>query len=109
MVKMNCVFCEKRTEYKEIVVTLQPGNIKCRAWKCMSCKEYYMDSGPVQQSVLLNKLQRGIKVKIGQLGNSAFFRFPADVTRLFNFKKGKEVTARVVSNKGKLIFEITPN
>ena len=109
MVKMKCVFCGKRTQYKEIVVTLQPGSIKCKAWKCMSCKEYYMDSGPVEQSLMLNQLQRGLKVKIGQLGNSEIFRFPTDIVKLLKLKKGGEVTAKVVTNNGKLVLEITPN
>ncbi len=106
---MKCVFCGRNAVYREIYVTLQPGSIRAKAWKCMSCKEYYMESGAAQQSLLLNQLQRGIQVKIGQLGNSGFFRFPADVMRLFKLKKGQEVTARVVSNKGKFVLEITPN
>lgn len=107
--KMNCVFCGKRTLYQEITVRLRPGNIKCRAWQCTACKEYYMDSGPVEQSLILNQLQRGLKVKIGQLGNSEIFRFPVEIAKLLKLKKGGEVTAKVVNNKGKLVLEITPN
>ncbi|MFH1246747.1 MAG: hypothetical protein V1644_00040 [Candidatus Micrarchaeota archaeon] len=105
---MKCIFCGKRTKYREIVVTLQ-GGVPSKAWQCVTCKDYYLDPEATQKVLLLNKLQRGVSVKMGKLGNSIFFRFPADVVRLFNLKKGKEATARVVSNKGKLVFEISPN
>ncbi len=107
--KMKCFACERKSMFIEKYIFLEPGHIRCRSWECTRCGEAYLDSGPAQQSLLLNKLQRGLKVKIGQLGNSEIFRFPADVVKLLGLKKGGEVTARVISNKGKLVLEITPN
>ncbi len=74
------------------------GGIKARAWKCVKCGEAILDSGDAQKALLYNKLKRGVKVKVGMLGNSLVMRFPAEITRLTGLKKGQKITVTPKEN-----------
>ncbi len=54
-------------------------------------------------------LNDAFKLKISEDKIGPFLLIPPALKRALKLKKGKEVTAKIVSNKGKLTFEITPN
>ncbi len=67
---------------------------KVRGWECPQCKETVLHPEDAQRMLLLNKLKKGITVKIGKLGESLIVRFPKEITEFYDIKKGEDVTLK---------------
>lgn len=78
-------------------------------WKCSKCGKTYLDSADAQKALLLNKLKKGVEVKVGQLGNSRVFRFPAKISQLLGLRAGAYVKATPKLQDGKMVLEIRPS
>ncbi len=97
---MKCVNCGA-SRFTEERVSLA-GGVSAKAWKCSKCGELVLEPKAAQKALLLNKLQRGVSVKIGVLGNSLVMRFPQELVRLLGLKKGSLVTVRP-EGSGKIV------
>ncbi len=62
--------------------------VKVRGWQCNKCDEGVLHPEDAQYYLVLNKLKRGIPVKIGELGNSLFFRIPKEIVDFYKIRKG---------------------
>lgn len=85
--KMKCVKCDEWAEETEIVVD----GFKMRAWKCSECGEEYLHSEDAEKALILNKYKKGIKVRVGTLGESMIVRIPKELAHALGMTKGKEV------------------
>ncbi|MEK6964150.1 MAG: hypothetical protein AABX70_07005 [Nanoarchaeota archaeon] len=92
--------CECGTWMKKKLFTL--AGIKVRGWECPKCSESILHPEDAQYALVLNKLKRGIPVKIGELGNSLFFRIPKEIVDFYKIKKG----GKLVLKGGKKKMEI---
>ncbi|MCK4589599.1 MAG: AbrB/MazE/SpoVT family DNA-binding domain-containing protein [Nanoarchaeota archaeon] len=91
----TCTHCEIPMEKKKIIIE----GIEIRGWECSKCKETVLHSEDAQKMLFLNKLKRGIKVKIGELGQSLIIRFPKEVVDFYKIKKGEDLTLRAEDMK----------
>ena len=101
---MKCISCGKK-RFVETRVSLA-GGIQAKAWKCKNCGEMLLEPKATQKALLLNKLRRGVKVKVGVLGKSLMMRFPRELVQLIGIKKGSEM---VVSAEGSKKVVVTPS
>lgn len=65
--------------------------IKVRGWECPKCDESVLHPHDAQRVFVLNKLKRGIPVKVGELGNSLIMRIPKEIAEFYNLSKGEAV------------------
>lgn len=97
---MKCINCGA-SRFVEERVSLA-GGVSAKAWKCLKCGELVLEPQAAQKALLFNKLRRGVKVKVGVLGNSLVMRFPKELVQLIGLKKGSEVTVRP-EGRGKVV------
>ncbi len=89
---MKCIRCDRK-KFFETTVRLF-GGISAKAWECKNCGEAVLDPEATEKALLLNRLSKGINVKVGSLGNSLVMRFPAELVELIGLKKGSKVTVK---------------
>ncbi len=85
--KMKCVKCGGWAEE----TTLTVDGFRMRAWKCGACGEEYLHPEDAERALVLNKYKKGIKVKVGTLGESTIVRIPKELASALGLRKGKEV------------------
>jgi len=68
---------------------------KLRGWNCPTCDETVIHPTDAQKFLVYNQLKQGIKVRVGELGNSLIMRFPKEAAAFCQIKKGKIVTLKV--------------
>ena len=78
--------CKAKTLMKRRVFTF--GGFKVRGWHCEKCGESILHPEDTQYVLVLNKLKRGIPVKIGELGNSLILRIPKEIADFYKIRKG---------------------
>ncbi|MFH1072721.1 MAG: hypothetical protein V1743_04805 [Nanoarchaeota archaeon] len=82
-----CTHCHARMKKKELVIE----GIKVRGWECPKCHETTLHSEDAQRMLVFNKLQKGLSIKVGSLGDSLIIRFPKEATDFYDIAKGKNV------------------
>ena len=91
----KCLNCNQVMKKKELIVE----GIKVRGWECNNCKETVLHQEDAQKMFVFNKLKRGLKVKIGELGQSLIIRFPKEATDFYRITKGKEIILKAEDMK----------
>lgn len=85
--KMKCIKCGGWAEE----ITLVVDGFRMRAWKCNKCGEEYLHPEDAEKALILSKYKKGIKVKVGALGESTIVRIPKELAHVLGLTKGKEV------------------
>ncbi|MCS4542379.1 MAG: AbrB/MazE/SpoVT family DNA-binding domain-containing protein [Euryarchaeota archaeon] len=85
--KMKCVKCGGWAGETTLVID----GFRMRAWKCKKCGEEYLHPEDAEKALILNKYKRGMKVKVGTLGESTIVRIPKELAHALGLEKGKEV------------------
>ena len=98
----RCTNCSKPMKKKELTVD----GIKVRGWECTNCNETVLHPEDAQKMFIFNKLKRGLKVRIGELGQSLIIRFPKEATDFYNITKGKDIILKAEDLK-KIELDIT--
>lgn len=91
----KCTKCNSHMGKKEFVVE----GAKVRGWECPKCREAALHPDDAQRMLLLNKLKRGLPVKIGELGKSLVVRIPKEMAQLYKLSKGEHLTIKAESDK----------
>jgi len=82
--------CECGKKAKSSIIKYKEYEV--RGWKCQSCGEKYIHPEDSLKISKLEKLKKkGIKVKIGVVGQSIVIRIPKVLSEIYGFKKGKEI------------------
>lgn len=89
----TCHVCNKKMEKKVFNIH----SCKVRGWECPNCKEAVLYTEDAQKVLMLNKLKKGLPVKVGQLGNSLIIRLPAEITEFYHIEKGKNILLKTDS------------
>lgn len=84
--------CECGTWMKKKLFTL--AGVRVRGWECPKCGESILHPEDTQYALVLNKLKRGIPVKVGELGNSLILRIPKEVADFYKIRKGGNLTLK---------------
>lgn len=91
----QCTTCSK--EMKKKMFKMEGINI--RGWECPQCKDSVLHPEDAQHMFLLNKLKKGLLIKIGALGNSLVVRIPKEIENLYKLSKGEQITMKMDSMK----------
>lgn len=83
----KCDVCNKIMKKDKAMLA----GIQVRSWKCLSCNNTVLHPEDAQRALFLNKLKRGVKVKVGKLGESLIFRFPKEIADFYEIKKGEDL------------------
>lgn len=97
--KPICIKCKKAMVPTEIKL----GEITTRAWRCTRCREELIHPLDAEQALLLAKLRKGIKVKVGWLNRAPYLRLPKEFSKLL--RKG-DVISVTASSTDKLFLKI---
>lgn len=82
--------CECGKKAKRSVIRYKEYNV--RGWKCSSCnKEYIHSEDSIRISRLENLKKKGVKVKVGVVGQSIVIRIPKDLSEIYGLEKGDEI------------------
>lgn len=79
--------------------------IKVRGWECNECSESILHPDDAQKVFVLNKLKRGITIKVGELGNSLIMRIPKEIAEFYKISKGEALKLKA-ENQKKIEIEI---
>ena len=91
----KCLNCNKIMEKKELIIE----GVKVRGWECNKCNETVLHPEDAQKMFIFNKLKRGLKVKIGELGQSLIIRFPKEAADFYKITKGKDIILKAEDMK----------
>ena len=72
---------------------------RVRGWECNKCNESVLHPDDAQKVLILNKLKRGITIKVGELGNSLIMRIPKEVAEFYKISKGEALKLKVENLK----------
>ena len=86
----KCTKCKDIMKKKELVVE----GIKVRGWECPICSETVLHTEDAQKMFIFNKLKKGLKVKVGSLGQSLIIRVPKEAAEFYEITKGKSITLK---------------
>lgn len=86
----TCTRCKIIMKRRELLIE----GMKVRGWECSRCAETVLHSEDAQKMLVLNKLKKGITVKIGKLGQSLIVRFPKEIIDFYHIKKGEDLTLK---------------
>lgn len=90
----KCTNCNSLMKKKNLTIE----GINVRGWECIKCKDAVLHPDDAQKMLLVNKLKRGLSVKIGELGKSLIVRIPKEVANLYNLSKGEQITMKAENN-----------
>jgi hypothetical protein len=96
----HCQVCSWKMQKTKVTVQ----GMQIRAWECAKCSETVLHPEDAQKIFVLNKLRKGIPVKVGRLGTSLMVRFPKEFTEYYNIEKGRDLILRAEDESR---FEIT--
>lgn len=91
----KCVNCNLIMKKKEVVVE----GIKVRGWECPKCNETVLHPEDAQKMFVFNKLKKGLKVKVGSLGQNLIMRFPKEAAEFYRINKGKDIILKAENFK----------
>src|SRR3989338_2263249 len=97
----KCTSCN--LEMKKKIFRMEGINI--RGWECPSCHDSVLHPEDAQQMFLLNKLKKGLSIKIGSLGNNLVLRITKEIENLYKLSKGEQITMKI-ENGRKLELEM---
>lgn len=97
----RCTKCDSIMKKNIIVIE----GMHVRSWQCSRCKEIILHPEDAQKMLVLNKIKKGMPVKVGALGESLIMRFPKEVTEFYKIKKGEKIILKLGDSK-KLELEI---
>ena len=86
----SCTKCD--AVMRKRVMTVE--GVKVRTWECPKCKDTVLHPEDAQRMLMLNKLRKGLTVKIGELGSSLVVRIPKEIVKHYNLAKGGQVTVK---------------
>jgi hypothetical protein len=75
------------------------GGAVIRGWECPKCNETALDPDDSQRLLLLNKLKKGLPIKVGALGTALIMRIPKEIQDFYKITKGENVTIKAESSK----------
>ncbi|MEW6070422.1 MAG: hypothetical protein AB1485_07385 [Candidatus Thermoplasmatota archaeon] len=84
--KPICIKCKKPMKQIEVKI----GEVSARGWKCAECKEELIHPLDAEEALLLAKLRKGIKLKVGILNKAPYVRFPKEFGKLL--RKGQIIS-----------------
>jgi len=87
--KWNEIPCECGKKAKKATVKYKKYNV--RGWVCEKCGREYIHPEDSLRISQLEKLKKGVNVKIGQLGVSCIIRIPKDLVKIYKLEKGETV------------------
>lgn len=90
----KCLKCNDLMKKKNLVIE----GTTLRAWECSKCKDTVLHPKDAQRMFLLNKLKRGLPVKIGELGKSLIVRIPKEIAKIYRLTKGEQITVKAESD-----------
>ena len=82
---------------KRKTLTIEKSNV--RGWECVKCDEVILHPEDSQRMLALNKLKKGLPVKIGELGNSLVVRIPKELAAMYKMAKGGEIMLKAHDDK----------
>jgi len=82
---------------KKKLVTME--GMAVRSWECLKCSEVVLHPEDAQKMLTLNKMRKGVSVKIGELGSSLVVRIPKELVSIYNLSKGEEIKIKVFNDK----------
>lgn len=91
----TCTSCNTKMHKK----VFKMEGINIRGWECPSCHDAVLHQEDAQQMFQLNKLRKGLSVKIGTLGNSLVLRIPKEIENLYKLSKGEQIIMKMDSMK----------
>lgn len=97
----TCIACNK--EMKKKMFKME--GIDVRGWECPHCHDSVLHQEDAQKMFLLNKLKKGLPIKIGALGNSLILRIPKEIENHYKLSKGEQITMKG-ENGRKLELEV---
>jgi len=90
-----CTCGEKAMSRKKFTIE----GVEVRGWECKHCNETALHSEDAQKVLVLNKLKKGIPVKVGELGESLIIRFPKELAEYYKIEKGENLILKAESEK----------
>jgi ribosomal protein L37AE/L43A len=84
--KPICIKCKKAMK----AVQIKLGKVNARAWRCSKCGEEILHPLDAEKALLMAKLKKGIKLKVGILNKAPYVRFPKGFSKLL--RKGETVS-----------------
>jgi ribosomal protein L37AE/L43A len=84
--KPICIKCKKVMKQTKIRL----GETKVRAWRCSKCGEELIHPLDAEEALLLAKLKKGVKLKVGVLNKAPYIRFPKEFSKLL--RKGEIIS-----------------
>ena len=91
----KCTNCNSIMHRKTLVIE----GLNIRGWECVKCKETVLHPDDAQRMFVLNKLKRGLSVKIGELGKSLVIRIPKEIAMHYKLSKGEQIMMKAENNK----------
>ena len=98
----KCTKCDIVMKKKEIIIE----GIKVRGWECPKCNETVLHQEDAQKMFIFNKLKKGLKVRVGSLGQSLIIRFPKEAAEFYDITKGRSKTLKA-ENFNKLEIDVS--
>ncbi|MBI2584061.1 MAG: AbrB/MazE/SpoVT family DNA-binding domain-containing protein [Candidatus Aenigmarchaeota archaeon] len=87
--------CGEKMHKKKFVLE----GIEVRGWECRKCGEADLHGADAQKVLVLNKLKKGIPVKVGELGESLIIRFPKELAEYYKIEKGESLILKAENDK----------
>ncbi|MEK6953377.1 MAG: hypothetical protein AABX01_00080 [Candidatus Micrarchaeota archaeon] len=78
---LQCYKCN--SWMKPAIITFREG-VKMRGWRCGNCKEEALHPLDAQRYLKLNKLRHGMQVKVGEIKESPYVRFPKEFSDIIH-------------------------
>ncbi|RLE40044.1 hypothetical protein DRZ77_03115 [Candidatus Woesearchaeota archaeon] len=104
MSSKECFSCGGKMKKEKVRLRFGDSYVEVEGLRCENCGETLLDPEETQRILLLNKLLKAVRLKVGSLGKSLIIRLPADVRDFLGLAKGDEVVIRI-SGEEKLIME----
>ena len=92
--KPTCIKCKKAME----PVQIKLGTINARAWKRSKCGEEILHPLDTEKALLMAKLKKGIKLKVGILNKAPYVRFPKEFHKLLHKGETVSLSAKAPGN-----------
>lgn len=91
----KCTNCNSLMRKKSLLI--EGANV--RGWGCVKCKDIVLHPEDAQRMLMLNKLKRGLPVKIGELGSNLVVRIPKEIASLYKLSKGEQIIIKAENDK----------
>ena len=87
--KWEAIPCECGKKAKNSAIRYREYEV--RGWRCSCGRSYVRPEDSLKISNLERLKKKGVKVKVGMVGQSIMIRIPRSLSEIYGFRKGKEI------------------